>query len=107
LTDISACGPYPYGEVEDYCVHITDYSSGIFTETENHFVTVYPNPLTDFLTFQKHFDYELPFSIIDCNGRKVYSSVLQNDIQTIDLSELAAGMYFLKAGNQVLKLVKS
>jgi serine protease len=106
LTDISACGPYPYGEVEDYCVNITDYSSGIFTETENHFVTVYPNPLTDFLTFQKHFDYELPFSIIDCNGRKVYSSVLRNDIQTIDLSELAAGMYFLKAGNQVLKLVK-
>lgn len=106
LSDISSCGSYPYGEVEDYCVNITENTSNVYSGDDNNVISIFPNPTYNVISVQKHSDHELPFSIMNCNGVSFYSSILSDDIQKIDLSDLPAGMYFISVGKKVLKLIK-
>ena len=72
---------------------------------ENEF-SVYPNPTNSELVIS---NYQLliaqPVMIFDLEGRKIMEQkILQN---RIDVSELANGIYFLKIGNTVKKIVKN
>ena len=75
-------------------------------EEENNAVKVYPNPVTNILTIDAG-DLSLKdgITIINITG----CTVLQANYtakQTIDVSSLSRGIYFVKAGSVIKKFVK-
>ncbi|MCX6146804.1 MAG: PKD domain-containing protein [Candidatus Kapabacteria bacterium] len=63
-----------------------------------------PNPVKDKLFIQiNEFNNTDKIQIIDLNGRKLLESELK---ETIDVSSLSKGIYFLKIGNRQWKFVK-
>ena len=78
-------------------------------ETVTEIPLVYPNPATDLLTI--HFPHNeaanLHLSIIDYSGREVYSGTMNNETETVNTSEFAAGLYFLRLESNGVMLGKS
>ena len=77
---------------------------------------VYPNPTTGQITIR---NYELGtaqpstelmandnIEIYDIIGRIVHTSTLNSSATTIDISHLQNGMYYLRIGNEMVKIVK-
>ena len=69
-------------------------------ENENATVNIYPNPASETLTIEA----EGLVTIVDEMGRVVRSLFVDNK-QTIDLQGLTSGLYFVKAGNEVKKVM--
>ena len=70
-------------------------------------VRIYPNPTTGrFTIYDLRLD-DVKIEIYDVVGQVVQSKIvdLQSEIE-IDISHLAAGLYFLKVDNRVIKVVK-
>ena len=90
------------GEVEDYCVTITEedpVNPGI-EETEANFgLDVYPSPATDFLTvvFKEAISETVALSILDMTGRIVFTASASSNQSILDISELSSGSYLLRA----------
>jgi len=78
------------------------------TEFQNSKITVSPNPSNGI--FNVNFDLfseKSSYQITDSTGKIIASGVF-NDKQTqIDLSAVQSGVYFLKTGNSVLRLLKN
>lgn len=78
-------------------------------ETAAEIPLVYPNPATDQLTI--HFPHNeasnLRLSIIDYSGREVYSGTMSSETETVNTSEFAAGLYFLRLESNGVMLGKS
>jgi len=69
-------------------------------------IQIFPNPTTGQLRVTS---YELQMEsveIYDVVGRKLSHFTIHNSHFTIDISHLANGMYFLKVGGKVFKVVK-
>ncbi len=65
---------------------------------------IYPNPVKDILTIKgKNIT---TIQIMDINGRTVKILNSNNTIETIDVSSLNQGIYFVKVGTKVQKLIK-
>jgi len=91
----------------NYVIRVDFMLNGIenFTTSNIH---IYPNPATNQLRIKNH---ELQegnlIEIYDILGQLQLSIVNQkSEIQTIDISTIAAGMYLLKIGNRIGKFVK-
>jgi len=73
-------------------------------------VTYYPNPAQDFMIVKAQENMEA-IRIFNLNGQQVYFEKMDSNQQTVDLSALAPGAYFIKVqiGNQegVAKLIKN
>ena len=69
-------------------------------ENENATVNIYPNPATESLTIEA----EGLVTIADETGRVVRTLFVDNK-QTIDLLGLPSGLYFVKAGTEVKKVL--
>ncbi len=73
-------------------------------------IKVYPNPTTGqfFIAFEK-ITNEFTVEIIDANGQMIYSGKLDAKVNTLDMSDKAAGIYTLHIYNQnynkVVKLI--
>ncbi len=68
-------------------------------------ILVYPNPVSSFLYIdwdQSATDYRL----LDEKGASVQEGILTLGLQSIDLSSLKAGYYFLVTKNQRYKVIK-
>ncbi len=66
-------------------------------EVNNDAFTLYPNPATNSITISV--DSKLlnnTLQLFDVLGNQVYSSTIKNNIETIDISSFAKGMYFVK-----------
>jgi len=80
--------------------------TGISTIATNALsVAVYPNPAQDHLTIQlknSEVGDNYEFRIIDITGRELANNnyTVNNDTQTIDISSLTPGIYFLVLSNQ-------
>jgi hypothetical protein len=77
------------------------------SEIDKGDVKVYPNPTNDFL-YLNNLVNSTSVSIVDVSGRQVYNKqILEN---TIDVSKLKAGIYFMQintgAGKSIYKFVK-
>ena len=62
-------------------------------------IKVYPNPTTGQLQIERQENEALEIRITDQLGRVLQTQQLQNKVETIDLSELPAGIYFLSMDN--------
>jgi len=73
-------------------------------------IQVYPNPANDIITIQAATAHVgLTYRITDQTGRQVLSGRLSNKTTTVNISQLAAGIYFVQAGKlskEIVKIVK-
>lgn len=86
-------------KVMGYCGESTKNKTIILTavnDIENQ-VLIYPNPVTNLLNIKTH-KYINTIEIIGLNGQKVFSKTYDkvSDLLELDLSQLPAGMYFIK-----------
>lgn len=66
----------------------------------------YPNPTQAEIEFSEFPEGQLTVEIFSLTGVRVMHTILQKGQYTLDVSNLAAGTYLLRAGNQTLKLQK-
>ncbi len=92
---------------------INDYiycSGGINSINENYseFVTLTPNPASDFVTISSQDARYDVYTLLDAQGRIIQEGKLKGTSTLLDLSRMASGNYLLRIGHQqtVLKLVK-
>ncbi|MDD3151747.1 MAG: C25 family cysteine peptidase [Bacteroidales bacterium] len=65
-------------------------------------ITVYPNPARDILLYNissYNFDKNIPFDILDVNGKVLLTNSIYTNEGSIDVSNLNSGVYFLKIKN--------
>ena len=65
---------------------------------------IYPNPVTSNQLFIES-NSNQSFSIFNLNGQSLQNGILKNGTNTIDVSGLFSGMYFIKIGNKVQKII--
>lgn len=72
--------------------------------------SVYPNPVTDVVNIRISGDKKGEvFSIVNLAGKQVLTGKLEDEINSVDLSGLNSGLYFVQLGTvkrQTLKLIK-
>lgn len=86
---------------------------GITNITDNKLVqniSVFPNPTNDLITIKgsKNISGEL-YTVTDQSGKQVLSGKLSNTNTTVDIRQLATGIYFFQIGEQkreTFKIVK-
>lgn len=83
---------------------LSEIRSASFTFTNN--VSIFPNPADTYLIIEAD-DQVNNFSIINALGVTEKSGTINNSETQIDLSELPAGQYYLKIGNEVQKFIKN
>jgi serine protease len=103
--DITECGTFSYGEVEDYCVNIMDDPTPNSNFQKQEF-SVFPNP-SDEILYLMGISNETSYDIINLNGQKVLSGNLNGHENLINVSNLPVGLYIIvMADGKRLKFVK-
>ncbi|MEO8086442.1 MAG: T9SS type A sorting domain-containing protein [Bacteroidota bacterium] len=106
----NGCSDVLHGQYEDYMVYITPQDN--LSEHFPEMMTVIPNPFheTFHLAFKNSSEGKCMMKILDTSGREVIRKFIRNEDQSLDLSELQNGIYFLQLqteGNSFFqKLVK-
>ena len=97
-----------YNGSEDFIVERYNNTPLGVPEFESGRLSAYPNPTRNVVTIVSEFfnSTEMSYQINDTAGKVLMNGNLQSDHTEIDLSALQTGMYFLKAGNSTLRLVK-
>ena len=78
-------------------------------ETSSTYIKVYPNPAGDRLTLETYTSNGIAddtrYRLTDAHGRCVRKAKIRQDKQTIDLSDLAPGIYVLEVVSNDQRLV--
>ena len=73
-------------------------------------VSVYPNPVQDFLTVKNTSNEAITFVVVDMNGKEISTSTTVLTSTTVSTSNWNKGVYFVKFasnnGEAVLRVVK-
>jgi len=69
-------------------------------------IKLFPNPVKDTLNINLKSSSSNKVSILDMNGRKIYSTVYNGATINMDVSKYSSGVYFVKVNNSVLKFIK-
>jgi len=79
-----------------------------FAREQDNSIVLYPNPVNYELKIMNYETIE-NVEIYDVYGRILTNSQFSilNSQLSIDVSHLASGMYFLKVGNKVVKIIKN
>jgi hypothetical protein len=74
---------------------------------EENNLTAYPNPTSDIITlsFEK-FEGEMTVQLVDIFGKIIQTKSVNANNTTIDMSKLPTGVYMLKAGSQITRVIK-
>lgn len=73
---------------------------------ENEKLIVFPNPASIELNIEVNVPLITHIEIYNFQGKKVKTSISNNGIAKIDISELRTGIYLIKAGSQTTKFIK-
>jgi hypothetical protein len=104
--------PFTNGSVQYYRLKITDnngrvmYSNIIRLSSSSTGIdlSVFPNPATESITIGSYTKQE---AVITNNaGQLIEKIVLQKGSQTINISKLAAGIYFIRGATVTIKFIK-
>jgi hypothetical protein len=105
-----SCGIFSNGETEDYEITIGQSPTSIYNSTvEQVELEIFPNPSKGFIELrsnQKDINNEM-IELYDVIGQRrlLIQSHFVNHTCTIDLTGIAAGLYYLKLGKTVRKIV--
>ena len=91
LTDTN-CFYRPYPDCED-TVGISEVTN---MEVQDVRLLVYPNPVNDKLTILNNYEH---LFIYDCMGRKIMNLQNPQNNNSIDISDLSTGIYYLTVSN--------
>lgn len=80
------------------------------SEFENDLFRIYPNPVVSELYIETQNSENLILEFIDINGKVIKTRKLENQLNSIDVSNFSAGFYFIKIlstrGEKTFKFVK-
>jgi ELWxxDGT repeat protein len=83
-----------------------DPGTGIADNKQQHGLFIYPNPATTKILLKRsNFIHNQKIYILNSLGVIILTSTLQSQTQTIDISDLAQGIYFIKIDDSFQKLV--
>ncbi len=87
---------------------IKDYSNDIQIIDVNKTFNLFPNPANNTLNIQlkSEVNTNVMMSIFDNTGRIVYSQSISNTNQSIDISQIPSGIYFVKIQNNSVQQVE-
>ena len=106
LIDTSETVPCIVDLVDSVTVFVTIPQDTVTPPTTNFSWLVYPSPTSGILTIQfSALEFDSQLLIIDARGRLVRKITVPKNTESLplDLSQLAAGEYFLQVENEVLK----
>ncbi len=89
-------------------IHNTTYTCGSGTDIPTVFAegfTISPNPSKDFVTIESSAANE-EIAVTDLSGRKLLTARIADGKAVLDISSLADGMYLVRIGNRVERLIK-
>jgi hypothetical protein len=93
-------GPYPQS-----LSNIAEYKNAAITAQSGEFISLYPNPATDFVRIIKKDEYEnINVQIMDLSGQMLIEKTLTGE--QLDIQSLLPGIYILKVDGVVFKLIK-
>ena len=81
------------------------FATNIKTEKNKTNFSIYPNPSKDMLTINSNTQIG-EIIISDVLGNTVYTKNVKNNEQTVDVSTLTSGVYFITVGNTTKKIIK-
>ena len=98
ITDANAC------EMTESVT--VNFSSLGISELSQFGISVYPNPMTDFIKIESTKHTIGHIRLIDNTGRVVLESTINNKVGTIETGQLAKGNYqlVLNTGDQIIKV---
>ena len=85
-----------YGEIEDYCINITEKPDGISSVNGLNF-TLYPNPTNQNFTLET--EQGSSIEIYNELGELVYKQNNLSSIETISVANLSVGIYMVQLSN--------
>lgn len=93
-----ACSEIKYGEIEDYSINLkVKTNPDEFSRPSENQFDIYPNPTTNGnITVQFTGLENGEYSILNTNGTTVKTGTLMNETQTINVNDLAKGLYILR-----------
>lgn len=81
-------------------------ATGINSNAKNSSVKIYPNPANDVIYIHRTANTNSTANIINALGEIVLSKELTKENESLSISNLAAGVYFLKVDGQTKKVIK-
>lgn len=91
--------------VTDYNTYVSDHfpvltkyylgATAIQNVATDDFIKIYPNPASDFIHIELHAN-QVHYAIFTTDNRKIMSGELNNKMNSISLSDLSNGMYYIK-----------
>lgn len=82
-------------------------TSSLQEEFSNDKIVLYPNPTNGIVTIQLESSEKKAYTLYSTLGEKVFSGVVRAGNQSIDISNLAASVYYLRIDNKAVKLIKT
>lgn len=85
------------GALQIQNVELVSITQGISKSDLDSYITVYPNPSSNFIIIEDHSNMFLTkeLAIFDIKGTRVFSSVFPNESMTISLENFESGLYFI------------
>jgi hypothetical protein len=116
LVEFNLADPCTSSKVQDHNSSRSNKSSSVFDpgnstvqiqDNELGAITCYPNPSEDmFVIHVDQFDLVTNYQIVDLNGNLVQSGPLTSNNTTVDVAEIASGIYLVKinSANNILTI---
>lgn len=86
-----------------YICHVLNVN--IDEKTSKKTLSIFPNPARDIINVEIDNVKEQTIEIIDASGKNITTILLENGRNSCDVSFLQSGVYFVKVGEQMQKLV--
>jgi len=86
----------------------TPWASAEEVELRKNDMSVFPSPAGDFIQVIQPdaFSNDLPYQIVNLEGKSVMNGVLQSNVTRIDVSKLPTGRYVLRSENKTVSFIK-
>ena len=98
------------GAIMGWTLKVLDPNSIGIDEDALNQIVAYPNPATDFIKLQNPNAESISYQLMNTNGQLVKQGDAQNTETTIDMMDLASGIYILRIqveqSQKQLKIVK-
>ncbi|NLK92717.1 MAG: T9SS type A sorting domain-containing protein [Bacteroidales bacterium] len=93
-----------FGALPNINIKLNDNSTGITNTTAINNITIYPNPFKDYIIINTSTDNNI--IIYDLSGNIVMKQNIKEGSNYINTSTLYNGIYLLKCGMNILKIIK-
>lgn len=93
---------YDNGEILTQGFHQTyEEATPVFeTPKRNIEIKAYPNPATDWVAVETDSNEKLYLQLFNTNGQLLYNAEMTNQTETLDVSNLPGGMYYLNVADK-------